>query len=152
MKKLEYTKLDNIDPDTLIAVLNKNKIRKHLIQHDLFDKHNIKLWLEEKHQIDLSPHCKVRAILLNHSFIGWCGIQYENDSYELAIVLDDQHWGVGKTIFNDLISWAKQLGHSEVYIHLLSTRPRYKFLSKLASSVNETTLLNNTFTRYQFSL
>lgn len=67
----------------------------------------------------------------------------------MAIVLDDKFWGMGKTVFNDIMRWAKELGHDEVFIHLLHTRPEYRFLRKISKNVFETQLLGDKFTTYQ---
>ncbi|WP_143187020.1 GNAT family N-acetyltransferase [Microbulbifer donghaiensis] len=108
--------------------------------------------MDAKLEVDSTPGCRVRGVLLDNKLVGWCGIQFDNGKYEVAIVIDQKSWGVGRAIFNDLIAWAKEFKHEEVYINFLHTRPRYRFLSKKAKSVTQTEMLGNTFTSYQFSV
>jgi hypothetical protein len=102
--------------------------------------------------VDCTDGCRVRGIVSNNSIAGWCGIQFEDGKYEIAIVLDDKFWGIGKKVFNDTLSWAKELGHNEVFIHFLHTRPEYKFLRKISKNVFETEIFGNKFTTYQISV
>jgi GNAT superfamily N-acetyltransferase len=84
--------------------------------------------------------------------VGWCGIQQEGGEYEIALVLDDRYWGLGRKIFRELMSWATELGHQTVYVHFLHTRPEYKFLRKIANSVYENEIMGNKFTTYRLSV
>lgn len=150
--KIMYVGLDKVSPDDFMVLLNKQKIREHLVDHDLFDSNTIKTWTQKKIEVDRTSGCRVRGIMSGNSFAGWCGIQLEDGKYEIAIVLDDEFWGIGKKVFNDVMSWAKELGHDEVFIHFLHTRPEYKFLRKISKNVFETEMLGNKFTTYQLSV
>ena len=152
MIEIKYVKLEELNPEDLRALLNKHRIREHLIEHKLFDSNTIKSWIQEKCEVDCTDGCRVRGIVSNNSIAGWCGIQFEDDKYEIAIVLDDKFWGIGKKVFNDTLSWAKELGHNEVFIHFLHTRPEYKFLRKISKNVFETEIFGNKFTTYQIPL
>jgi hypothetical protein len=70
----------------------------------------------------------------------------------LAIIIDNEFWGLGRTVFKDMMCWAKELGHSEVYIHFLHTRPEYKFLKKIAKSVYQDDFFGDKFTIYQLMI
>ena len=152
MRKLQYIKFNEVNVDDLLALLNKEIIRKHLIEHDLFDLDSIKYWITEKIKADNTNGCKVRGVFLNETLAGWCGIQLEEGKYEIAIVLDNEFWGEGRNVFNDIMNWARELGHTEIYIHFLHTRPEYTFLRKIAKKVYKTELLGNKFTTYQLTV
>ena len=152
MSGITYVKLDEIKPEDLIAMLNKCRVREHLIEHEMFDSSKLLSWLEEKNKVDSTNGCKVRGVLSNNMLAGWCGIQLEEGKYEIAIVLDEVYWGIGKRIFSDIMNWAKQLGHKEVYIHLLHTRPEYNFLRKISRNVFKTEMHGNKFITYQLSV
>jgi len=152
MNTIEYVKFDDVKPEKFIPLLNKLKIREHLIQHELFNINSATIWMQSKILVDSSLGCKVRAININHQLIGWCGIQFEDGKYEIAIVIDDNSWGVGIKIFHEVMSWAKVLGHKEVYIHFLHTRPKYKFLQKMAKQVYESELFGSKFNSYQLTV
>lgn len=109
-------------------------------------------WLETKIAIDNSPGCRVRAILVDNQLAGWCGIQPDGDRHELAVVLDDAHWGLGRRLFGEMMGWARELGHAAVLIHLLHTRPEYRFLQKIAKNSYKNELLGNQFTTYELAV
>lgn len=145
---IEYVKLNDIDPGDFIPILNDQKIRKHLIEHDLFDVDTARSWVETKIETDSNEGCKVRAIVYEDRLVGWCGIQFEDGEYGMAIIIDQQFWGLGKVVFHDLMRWAKDLGHDEIFIHLRHSRPEYRFLRKTAKKVYERELLGEQFTVY----
>lgn len=152
MDCIEYIKLDEVNPEEFVALLNKQKIREHLIAHELFDLETIKAWIETKIEVDSSKGCKVRAIVVNQQLAGWCGIQLEDENYEIAIVIDSKYWGLGRKIFREIMTWAKEFGHKTVFIHFLYTRPEYKFLRKISKNVYESELFGNKFTTYEIAV
>lgn len=149
MTELSYVELAELDPEALRILMNKQKTRQHLMDYELFDATTIKSWLQEKAQMDQLVGCRVRGILSDDTLAGWCGIQREGDRYELAIVLDEAFWGAGKRVFTEMMRWAQELGHQEVLIHLLHTRPEFKFLRRMSNRVFTTHMHGNLFTTYQ---
>ncbi|MCG8673604.1 MAG: hypothetical protein MI867_29720, partial [Pseudomonadales bacterium] len=63
-------------------------------------------------------------------------------------VLDEEFWGMGVGIFKDVMKWASEFGHSEIVLHLLDTRPEYKFLSKMAFRVYKSTIFGQHYKSY----
>ena len=51
-----------------------------------------------------------------------------------------------------MMVWAKELGHDEIFIHFLHTRPDYKFLTKIAENVYKNDFLGSQFTTYQLNV
>ena len=149
MDNLEYLKFEEVSPHDFLPVLNSPKIRKHLIEHELFTLDSLNDWMASKKDVNSMAGCKVRAICVDGEVAGWCGIQFEGGKYEIAIIIDDKYWGLGKRVFKDMMGWAKEMGHKEVYINFLHTRPDYKFFSKIAKSVVQTELFGCKFTCYQ---
>jgi hypothetical protein len=152
MNNLNYVRLDEINPNNFIVLLNKQKIREHLIEHELFIIDTVELWIKNKIKVDSIHGCKVRAIIYNNHLAGWCGIQPENEKYEIAIVIDDKFWGIGKTVFQEIMRWAKAFDHDELFIHFHHTRPEYKFLRKISKKVYQSELLGSKFTTYQLDV
>ena len=152
MNSIVYVKLNEVNSNEFIPLLNKHKIREHLIKHELFDESTAKEWLESKIKVDSFVGCKVRAIVIDKQLAGWCGIQLEDEKYEIAVVIDDGYWGLGKKIFRDIMAWAKELGHETIYIHFLYTRPEYKYLRKISKNVYESELLGSKFTTYELAV
>ncbi len=154
---LEYITFDQVSAAHWLPILNKPIMRQHLVHHDLFTPDTINTWVEQKLAVDASEGCKVRAIKNNGVLIGWCGIQFEEYSlnqkgYDIAIIIDEDSWGLGKTIFKDAMGWAKELGHKVVLIHLLNTRREYAFLRKRAKRVYSSKLLGGEFTTYELEV
>jgi hypothetical protein len=152
MSTVEYLEFNKIDKNEFLPLLNSKRIRKHLIKHELFTIDTLTTWMHTKLEVDATSGCKVRGIVVDGELAGWCGIQLEDDKYELAIIIDKKFWGLGKKVFKDMMRWAKELEHKVVYIHFLHTRPEYKFLKKIASAVYKTELFDSTFTTYQLSV
>ncbi len=152
MHCIEYVKLSEIEPMAFLPLLNKQTTREHLIDHELFTLEGVKEWIQSKIDVDSLQGCRVRAIKVNDQLAGWCGIQTEEGKYEIAVVIEDSYWGLGKSIFREIMVWAKELGHRTIFIHFLHTRPEYKFLRKLSKNVYESELLGNKFTTYELEV
>lgn len=149
---IAYRSFSDVAPADFLPLLNKQKNRAHLIEHAAFDADSASAWMTEKISVDTQPGCRVRAVYCNAQLAGWCGIQLQDGQYELAIVLDSDFWGLGKAVFSDMMAWAREFGHSHVYIHFLSTRPEYRFLAKMARRVFDTDMLGNRFTTYELEV
>lgn len=152
MQKIEYKNLQDLNQVELLKILNKEKIREHLASHDEFNQASLEKWVAGKVEVDSTKGCKVKGIQVNGSVAGWCGIQFENEAFELAIVLDEEYWGIGIGVFKELVRWASELGHSHVVLHLYNTRPQYKFLRKMASRVYESTMFGQKYTSYELKV
>ena len=152
MKKLSFPKLNEIDLQLMLAIMNQSSTRKHLIQHDQFSLQDVEQWVLGKLEVDSLAGCRVRAVVLDDELAGWCGIQEEEGEFELAIVIDESHWGLGKRIFNEMMFWAAEMGHESLVIHLLKTRRKYKFLEKVANKVTDSTVMGASFTTYQLDV
>jgi len=152
MNDIKYIKFNEINPNDFLSLLNSQKNREHLIKHELFDANSAQDWINSKIEVDSTKGCKVRAVIYQEEVAGWCAIQLEAGEYEIAIVIDNKFWGLGRKIFSDIMCWAKELGHKDILIHFLHTRPEYKFLQKIALNVYETELLGSKFTTYQLAV
>ena len=152
MINIEYLRFNDIEPSDFLPLLNSQKVRKHLIDHELFTVATLTAWMNSKIEVAATSGCKVRGIVYEGELAGWCGIQFEDEKYEIAIIIDDKYWGLGKKVFQDMMFWAKEFNHAEVYINFLHTRPDYKFLKKIAKSVYETELFGSKFTSYQLQI
>ena len=148
MSDIQFFSLDHIDPEHLLAIVNDDTLRKHLIEHQYYTADSIRKWVSEKLKINALKGCRIRAITIDGALAGWCGIQPDDNGFELAIVISQQYWGCGITVFITLMHWAKELGHKEIRCHLLDSRPEYKALKSIAHNVEKTALLGRDFTTY----
>lgn len=145
---MNYVTLDQIEPEDLRLILNKEGVRRHLVEHELFSPESFQVWLSEKRNMDLTAGCRVRAIVIDGQCIGWCGIQLTQDEYEISIVLDKRAWGLGLHVFRDLMTWAREFQHKFIVIHLLDSRPEYAFLKKKAKRIYKSEIFKQTFNTY----
>lgn len=128
---LTYLAFDASPAEEWIELLNSGLVRKHLIQHPLFTKVTIEIWLQNKIKEDQDPGCRIRAVHSDGKLVGWCGIQIESRNYELALVLAPKYWGHGREVINQVRKWAQELGHKQLLAHLPQTRPQTKALERL---------------------
>ena len=152
MTEIEFLSFNKVEPDDLLPIVNEQALRKHLIDHPLFDSVSIKEWMNGKIQTESVPGCRVRAVFIGGTLAGWCGIQPDDSGFEIAIVISRAFWGSGTSIFSSMMCWAKELGHQEIMFHLLETRPEYKALKRKATKVQKTELLGAGFTTYFISV
>lgn len=152
MNTIKYVKFSDINPEELIPILNEDDVRDHLILHSLFDDQNINKWVKEKIVCNAAPGCRIRAVYSENTLVGWCGIQKDDVDYEIAIVISKSVWGIGASIFKKLMCWSKELGHQEVVIHMLETRPVYKFLKRKSIKTHSTKMFGRKFVTYHISV
>ena len=149
MTSIRYARLTDVDPRDFLPLLNSPKTREHLVDHPPFDAVTVTAWMEEKLSADAIPGCRIRAVLVNGRLGGWCGIQRDVNGHEIAIVLGDGFRGPGRTVFRDVMGWAAELGHREIFVHLLHTRRESGFLRSRATKVYRSDFLGSRFTTYR---
>ncbi|MFM4977845.1 GNAT family N-acetyltransferase [Aeromonas rivipollensis] len=149
---MKFIPFDEVRSEDFLPLVNDETLRKHLIDHPPFELATVRRWMGEKMAIDALPGCRVRAVLIDGALVGWCGLQPDEEGVEIAIVIARAGWGRGLDIFNEMMGWARSMGHQEVLFHLLGTRPLYKSLARRATRVTKTTLSGHPFTTYYFSV
>lgn len=60
---------------------------------------------------------------------------FNGADYELALVLDAAWWGVGRRVYQALLTWARTFGHATVLVRLHQSRRPSTWLLQLALSV-----------------
>ena len=78
-------------------------LRKHLIDHVYFDSTSIREWVDGKKQIESISGYRVRAVSIGGFLAGWCGIQADDNGFEIAIVIAKEFWGFGLSIFQEVM-------------------------------------------------
>jgi len=147
---MEFKPFGDVSAEDFLPLLNDETLRQHLIDHPLFDAPGVGAWMDEKRRIDAQPGCRVRAVLIHGALVGWCGLQPDEEGVEIAIVIARVGWGRGLAIFNEMLGWARSMGHQEVVFHLLDTRPPYRSLARRATRVKKATHSGHPFTTYYF--
>lgn len=153
MPKLTYHSLQASPADAWLALLNSTTVRRHLLPHPPFTAESVNDWLTSKSRADQVPGCRVRAILSGTELVGWCAIQQESGSYELAIVLSPKYWGHGRMVMNEVLGWARELGHTHLFVHLPTTRQKTRAISKLLGDpVAATVIHDHAFNTYRIEV
>jgi hypothetical protein len=152
MNKIKFVSFNHVNLEDFLTVVNEKSLRKHLIDHPYFDSISIREWVEDKVKTESLPGCRIRAIYIGDVLAGWCGIQPDDNGFEVAIVIAKEFWGFGIPVFQKMMLWAKEMGHKEIIFHLLETRPEYKSLKRKATKVQKTELLGRRFTTYIISV
>ncbi|WP_036189918.1 GNAT family N-acetyltransferase [Marinobacterium lacunae] len=152
MNNISYSKFTSVDPDEMLKVLNEDSLRSHLIEHDYFTPESVRAWMGSKVEVGDTPGCRIRAVYVDAHLAGWCGIQPDDNGFEIAIVLSNRFWGSGIAVFKTMMCWAEELGHKEVLFHLLDSRRDYKSLATLANRVCKTQLMGRSFTTYYLTV
>ncbi|QSV16142.1 GNAT family N-acetyltransferase [Photobacterium ganghwense] len=145
---MTFIDLCDVPPKELVAMLNECEVRAHLIKHELFTVQTAYEWVSRKAEMNAIKGCYIQAIDVDGQLAGWCGIQPDGDDYEVAVVLRQRYWGIGISVFRVLLDKAKSMGHKEVVLNLLSTRPKYESLVRRASKVEIRQIHGGCFTSY----
>jgi hypothetical protein len=148
MSEIEFLCFNQVNPEDFLGVVNEDSLRTHLIDHPYFDVASLQAWMEDKIKVDAVQGCRIRAVYIGGVLAGWCGIQPDDNGFELAIVISQKFWGFGIPIFKVLMCWANEIGHEEILFHLLESRPEYKALNRISTKVHKTEQLGRCFTSY----
>ena len=84
MSNIHYLSFKQADSKALMAVVNEDALRKHLVDHPYFDETSIQAWVQEKIDTDEMPGCRVRVVVIDGVLAGWCGIQPDEHGVEIA--------------------------------------------------------------------
>lgn len=148
MSEIEFLCFNQVNPEDFLGVVNEDSLRTHLIDHPYFNVASLQAWIEDKIKVDAVQGCRIRAVYIGGVLAGWCGIQPDDNGFELAIVISQKFWGFGIPIFKVLMCWANEIGHKEILFHLLGSRPEYKALNRISTKVHKTEQLGRCFTSY----
>ena len=61
MSTVDYLIFNEINASDFLPLLNSQKIRKHLIEHELFTIETLTIWMNSKIEVDVTSGCRVRA-------------------------------------------------------------------------------------------
>jgi hypothetical protein len=128
----EKRKLKDVDKNLIIQLLNNPMIKRHMplsVEH--FDENNYRDFIASKEAIWKIFGFGPCAYFINNEFVGWGGIQPDEDDFELALVLAPAYWSLGRHFYNDLIHEAfTELNLDSVTILFPPSRTRIKWILK----------------------
>ena len=62
MKHISYVEIEGLNQNELMSILNKERVREHLVSHDQFDDSSLEDWVEGKVIVNSTKGCKVKGI------------------------------------------------------------------------------------------
>lgn len=129
---IEKKRLKLVDKNLIIKLLNDPLIKRHMpLSAESFDEKNYQEFIASKEAIWEKFGFGPCAYFVNNEFIGWGGIQPDEEDFELALVLAPAYWGYGRQLYNDLIHQAfVELNLDSVTILFPPSRTRIKWILK----------------------
>ena len=149
---LEFRRLSEIDRSAIVALNTNPLVRRQMpLSEDGFDDEKCKAWVEGKERQWEVHGYGPWAFLIDGEFAGWGGLQYEQGDADLGLVLHPDHWGMGRTIYEEIIRRAfEEMGLESVIILLPPSRKRIKGIFRLGfQSDGEVELGGERFLRFR---
>lgn len=102
--QLEFKKLTEIEPSKIVELNNHPEVLRHMpLGSPDFNIEKSLAWAKEKDsQWDIHGYGPW-AFVVDGEFVGWGGLQKEDDDADLALVLHPKYWGIGKMIYKEII-------------------------------------------------
>ena len=136
----EFKRLTEVDSSEIIELMNNPLVRRHMpLATSCFG------------ESDCEEFIAPWAFVVDGQFVGWGGLQRENGEADLGLVLHPDHWGLGKTLYSEIIRRAfGEMGFEAVTVLLPPTRKNIKGLLRLGFRKNgQLEVADKTFLRYR---
>lgn len=149
---LEFRRLQEINRAEIIALNTNPFVRRQMPLSDGdFDESKCREWVEAKEKQWNDYGYGPWAFMIDGKFAGWGGLQYENGDADLGLVLYPDYWGMGKTIYKEVIRRAfGEMGFESLTILLPPTRTHVKGIFRLGfQSDGEVEIDGERFIRYR---
>ncbi len=152
--QLEFKHLSDITCTEIIALNTNTRVRQYMpLSDDHFGEAECLEWVAGKEkqweQYGYGPW----AFVVDSKFAGWGGLQYEDGDADLGLVLHPNYWGMGKTIYDEIIKRAfGSMGLTSITIQLPPSRTRVKGIRRLGFQVDgEVEVYGERFIRYRLN-
>lgn len=131
--KLEFKRLNQVDKADIIELMNHPLVRRQMpLTSDNFDEADCDHFIAAKEQLWAEHGYGPWAFVVDGEFVGWGGLQPEHGEADLGLVLHPNHWGLGKTLYDEIIKRAfGEMGFESVIVLFPPTRTRVKGLLRL---------------------
>ncbi len=129
---IEKKRLKFVDKHLIMQLLNDPQIKRHMpLSAESFNEKHYDDFIAAKEAIWDKFGFGPSAYFVNNKFIGWGGIQPDDENFELALVLAPEYWGYGRQLYHDLIHQAfSELNLDSVTILFPPSRTRIKGILK----------------------
>ena len=130
---IEFIRLTQVNKKDIIELMNNPKVVKHMpLASSKFDDKAYKKFIEEKETIWKKYGFGPFGFIIDKNFIGWGGLQPEQNDIEIAMVLNPNYWGYGRKIYERIINSAfHELKLKSIIILLPPSRKHIKGILKL---------------------
>lgn len=131
--EIHFRRLPEIAPTDIIELMNDPEVRRHLpLARDHFGPSDCERFVRSKERMWHERGFGPWAFVQDGEFIGWGGLQPEGDDADLGLVLRPQSWGVGRQLYEIIVSFAfQELALDSVIALLPPTRSRGGGLERL---------------------
>ena len=150
--QLEFKRLSEISCTEIIALNTHPLVRRQMpLSTENISEAECLEWVEGKEQQWERYGYGPWAFLIEGKFAGWGGLQYEDGDADLGLVLHPDYWGMGKSIYNEIIKRAfGEMGLESVTILLPPSRKRVKGVLRLGFELDgEVEFSGERFIRYR---
>lgn len=151
---IEFKRLSEIDKSAVIELMNNPLVRRHMpLAKGEFGIAECEAFIAAKERIWDERGYGPWAFVSDGEFAGWGGLQPEGDEIDLGLVLHPKHWGLGKTLYQEIVSHAfGKLGVESVIVLLPPTRTRVSGILALGFEPDgELQIANERFIRYRLN-
>ena len=150
--KIEFKRLVEVNRRDIISLMNNNQVRRHMpLLTSEFSEGKCESFIKAKEEHWREFGFGLYAFEIGNRFVGWGGLQRENDDIDLALVLHPDHWGIGKILYKRFIQIAfVEMELMSITILLPKTRIRIQGLKRLGfEDDGEIELGQNKFMRFR---
>lgn len=151
---IEFKRLPEINKSEIIELMNNSLVRRQMpLLKDNFGDRDCDEFIAAKERLWTDHGYGPWAFVVDGHFIGWGGLQPENGEADLGLVLHPKYWGIGKTIYKEIIDWAfGKMDFESVTALLPPTRTRIKGLLRLGFKIDgELEVGGERFIRYRLN-
>lgn len=149
---IEFKRLNEVEKSDILELMNNPLVRRQmpLLKGD-WTESTCDKFVASKEQLWIEHSYGPWAFVVNDRFAGWGGVQPEDGEADLALVLHPDFWGLGKTLYREIINRAfGELGLSSVQVLFPPTRTRVQGLLRLGFKKEaELKVGDETFIRYR---
>ncbi len=149
---IKFIRLSEVKKSKIIELMNNPLVRRQMPLFTVeFDERVCNEFIAAKEKLWNEHGYGPWAFIVDGQFAGWGGLQPENGDADLAMVLSPNYWGIGKVLYNEIISRAfNEMRLKSVTALVPPGRIRIKGLLRLGfKEYGELEIGNQRFIRYR---
>lgn len=151
---IDFKRLGEVEDSQIIELMNHPLVRRRMpLSRDRFGKRDCDEFVAAKERMWSEHGYGPWAIVVDGQFVGWGGLQPENGEADLGLVLHPNYWGIGRTLYYEIIDRAfDEMGFETVTVLLPPARRRVRGLLRLGFEEDgELMVGGQRFTRYRLA-